>query len=142
MLANDLFRHAPGHFLVVVELHGVHAAALGAGSQVGSVAKHFAQGDEAMDALLAQAGIDAVDPAAATPEPPLRNGSQGEKVWKLQSRLQELGYYAGEVDGQFGNGTKEAVVAFQAKNGLDPDGMAGPDTLNLLYSDEALSADR
>ena len=84
----------------------------------------------------------AVDPAAATPEPPLRNGSQGEKVWKLQSRLQELGYYAGEVDGQFGNGTKEAVVAFQAKNGLDPDGMAGPDTLNLLYSDEALSADR
>ncbi len=73
-----------------------------------------------------------------TPEPPLRNGSQGEKVRELQERLQELGYYQGEVDGQFGPGTKEAVVAFQARNGLDADGLAGEETQKMLYSEEAV----
>ena len=73
-----------------------------------------------------------------TPEPPLRNGSQGEKVRELQERLQELGYYQGEVDGQFGPGTKEAVVAFQARNGLDADGLAGEETQKVLYSEEAV----
>ena len=75
--------------------------------------------------------------ADVTPEPPLRNGSQGEKVWKLQERLKILGYYPGEVDGQFGPGTKEAVIAFQKKNGLDADGMAGEETQRVLYSDDA-----
>ena len=74
----------------------------------------------------------------ATPEPPLHNGSQGEKVRKLQERLRELGYYQGEVDGQFGPGTREAVVAFQQKNGLDADGLAGEDTQRVLYSEEAI----
>ena len=71
-------------------------------------------------------------------EPTLRNGSQGEKVWKLQERLQALGYYKDAVDGQFGPGTREAVVAFQQKNGLDPDGMAGDETQKVLYSDDAI----
>ena len=73
-----------------------------------------------------------------TPEPALHNGSQGEKVWKLQERLQELGYYTDVVDGQFGQGTKEAVIAFQKKNGLDADGYAGEETQRVLYSDQAI----
>ena len=73
-----------------------------------------------------------------TPEPALHNGSQGEKVWKLQERLQELGYYTDVVDGQFGQGTKEAVIAFQKKNGLDADGYAGEETQKILYSDQAI----
>lgn len=73
-----------------------------------------------------------------TPEPPLRNGSQGEKVWKLQERLQALGYYRDAVDGQFGNGTREAVIAFQQKNGLDADGLAGEETQRVLFSEEAV----
>ena len=72
-----------------------------------------------------------------TPEPALHNGSQGEKVRKLQERLQELGYYSGEVDGQFGPGTREAVVTFQKMNGLEADGMAGEETQRVLYSGEA-----
>ncbi len=79
-------------------------------------------------------------PGQPTAVPPLHNGSKGERVWQLQERLKELGYYAGEVDGQFGPGTKEAVVAFQAKNGLDTDGMAGEETLNLLNSENAKKA--
>ena len=74
-----------------------------------------------------------------TPEPPLRNGSQGEKVRELQERLLELGYYQGEVDGQFGPGTKEAVIAFQTRNGLDADGLAGEETQRVLYSEEAVA---
>ena len=83
--------------------------------------------------------VRAVDPGAqVTPEPALHNGSQGEKVWKLQERLQELGYYTDAVDGQFGPGTKEAVIAFQKKNGLDADGLAGEETQKVLYSEEAI----
>ncbi len=73
-----------------------------------------------------------------TPEPALHNGSQGEKVWQLQERLKELGYYSGEVDGQFGPGTREAVIAFQKKNGLDADGLAGEETQKVLYSENAI----
>lgn len=73
-----------------------------------------------------------------TAEPPLHNGSKGEKVTALQQRLAELGYYQGDIDGQFGNGTREAVVAFQTKNGLDPDGLAGEETQQKLFSDEAV----
>lgn len=73
-----------------------------------------------------------------TPEPPLHNGSQGEKVWKLQERLQALGYYQDAVDGQFGNGTRDAVIAFQKRNGLDADGLAGEETQRVLYSEEAI----
>ena len=73
-----------------------------------------------------------------TPEPPLHNGSQGEKVRMLQEKLKALGYYEAEVDGQFGPGTREAVVAFQQKNGLDADGLAGEETQRVLYSDEAI----
>ena len=77
--------------------------------------------------------------AVATPEPALHNGSQGEKVVKLQERLLQLGYYEGEVDGQFGPGTREAVVAFQERNGLDADGYAGEETQRVLYSDGAIA---
>ena len=73
-----------------------------------------------------------------TPEPALRNGSKGEKVWKLQERLQQLGYYQGTLDGEFGPGTREAVVAFQQKNGLAADGLAGEETQRVLYCETAV----
>ena len=73
-----------------------------------------------------------------TPEPPLGKGSLGEKVTQLQERLKALGYYDGEIDGQFYEGTREAVIAFQSKNGLDADGYAGEKTLTVLYSEEAV----
>ena len=79
-------------------------------------------------------------PGEPTAVPPLRNGSQGERVQELQQRLLDLGYYSGEVDGQFGPGTREAVTAFQTKNGLAADGLAGEETLALLYSENARKA--
>ena len=78
------------------------------------------------------------DPAAPTAEPVLRKSAQGEEVTKLQNRLSDLGYYKSEVDGQFGPGTEEAVKAFQRANGLEADGIVGPETRERLYSDEAI----
>ena len=77
------------------------------------------------------------DPAAPTAEPVLRTGSRGQEVKDLQSRLQSLGYYQGEIDGEFGPGTKEAVTAFQKQNGLDADGMVGQETKSILFSVQA-----
>ena len=65
-------------------------------------------------------------------------GAQGQMVSDLQTRLKELGYYEGQIDGDFGSGTKAAVEAFQQVNGLEADGIAGQKTLTLLYSDQAL----
>ena len=76
--------------------------------------------------------------SVVTPEPALHNGSKGEKVWKLQERLQQLGYYQGTLDGEFGPGTREAVLLFQKKNGLGMDGLAGEETQRVLYSEEAI----
>lgn len=80
------------------------------------------------------------DPSAPTPAPVLRSGSQGEAVIQLQSRLKALGYYTGEIDGQFGAGTREAVTAFQKNNGLEADGQAGAETGMVLFSAEARPA--
>ena len=77
------------------------------------------------------------DPAAPTPEPILRTGSRGQEVKDLQSRLQYLGYYSDEIDGQFGAMTKAAVIDFQKANGLEADGMAGSETKAVLYSPQA-----
>ena len=75
---------------------------------------------------------------APSPTPSyLSNGSKGEMVTQMQQRLQELGYYTGIVDGQFGSGTKAAVQNFQRQHGLAADGVAGAQTLGMLYSDEA-----
>ena len=77
------------------------------------------------------------DPSLPTPGPLLGKGSQGEEVKKLQRRLKELKYYQGEIDGQYGPQTAEAVSAFQNTNGLEADGVVGDETRAILYSTEA-----
>lgn len=64
----------------------------------------------------------------------LKSGSRGSKVSSVQRRLANLGYYIGTtgVDGVYGAYTAGAVRAFQAKNGLLVDGIAGPRTLRAM----------
>lgn len=59
-------------------------------------------------------------------------GSRGSEVRQVQTKLKELGYYKGSIDGIFGKQTKSAVVAFQKNCGLKADGIAGPKTLLYL----------
>lgn len=77
------------------------------------------------------------DPNAPTAPPVLKNGSVGDEVTKAQQRLQELGYYSGVIDGQFGNGTQSAVQLFQQQHHLQADGAIGPETAGVLYSSSA-----
>ena len=69
-----------------------------------------------------------------------RMGSIGPEVIQLQERLTVLGYYQGELDGQFGRATQEAISLFQAQNGLEADGMAGSLTLSRLFDPQAVPA--
>lgn len=85
------------------------------------------------------------EPPTATPNPnptitPNRSyknvayGDSGSNVRKLQRKLIELGYLpAKSDDGKFGYQTLNAVRAFQEKNGLKKDGVAGAATLTHLY---------
>lgn len=59
-------------------------------------------------------------------------GSTGDEVVAVQTKLRELGYYKGNIDGIYGSGTKSAVTNFQKANGLSADGIAGVKTLAAL----------
>ncbi len=78
--------------------------------------------------------------AAAIIGTTLQQGSEGAQVRSLQTQLKKLGYYTGTVDGSYGQGTVNAVKAFQKAHGLTADGKAGTATLNLLYSGNAKTA--
>ena len=65
-----------------------------------------------------------------------KNGSSGDEVVKIQKRLAELGFYDGAIDGDFGNQTEKAYIAFQQAAGVLVDGIAGSDR-DVLYSDDA-----
>jgi peptidoglycan hydrolase-like protein with peptidoglycan-binding domain len=69
------------------------------------------------------------DPAA---DGTLRLGEEGDAVLALQQRLVELGYWMGEPDGNYGQLTRQAVMAFQKVEGLGRDGVAGPITQERL----------
>ena len=112
-------------------------------------------GLETQRALYADTAIPAYTAApvyAASPTPivvatsapsmqTLKSGSSGELVSALQTRLKQLGYYSGTVDGQYGTATAQAVTRFQRANGLTADGVAGEKTLRKLYTDaSAVSA--
>lgn len=73
-----------------------------------------------------------------TPEATPTSAAVRSDTEKLQSRLKELGYYTGDVDGLTGPATKAAIRLFQQRNGLDADGVVGPATSAVLYSDAAM----
>ncbi len=51
---------------------------------------------------------------------------------RLQVRLAALGYYDGEIDGDIGSGSRDAIRRYQAHAGLRPDGVDSRDLLQRL----------
>ena len=67
-------------------------------------------------------------------------GDSGNNVKKVQRRLKALGYYNKAIDGDYGSGTKKAVMSFQKKNGLSQTGRVNKNTLTKLNSSSAKKA--
>jgi membrane-bound lytic murein transglycosylase B len=55
-----------------------------------------------------------------------------EERQELQQRLSEHGYYEGKFDGKIGESSKAAILAYQAKAGLTPDGHPSMEVLKWL----------
>lgn len=69
----------------------------------------------------------------------LQVGDTGDEVLQLQERLAELGYFVLEPTGEFGEGTEQALMNFQLYNGLLATGIANEETLEILYSSNAVT---
>ncbi|WP_129721920.1 peptidoglycan-binding domain-containing protein [Xylanivirga thermophila] len=79
---------------------------------------------------------------AASPQI-LRLGDKGTEVVKLQKQLKELGLFKyHEFTGYYGLITKDAVISFQKSKGLNPDGIAGPKTMAILYGIDNISSQK
>jgi len=78
--------------------------------------------------------------ASATPEPEyvkLSPGDSGSRVKKLQTRLKELGYFTGNIGGNYGELTTTAVKRFQDKIGANQTGVASVTLQQRLFADDA-----
>lgn len=69
------------------------------------------------------------------------NPAQSERVKKVQTLLQRLGYNVGDtgIDGKYGPRTERAVRRFQQDNGLRVDGIVGPETAKALTATKGRS---
>ena len=67
--------------------------------------------------------------------------AQSERVKKVQTLLQRLGYDVGDtgIDGKYGPRTEKAVRRFQQDNGLQVDGIVGPETAKALTATKGRS---
>jgi cell wall-associated NlpC family hydrolase len=67
-------------------------------------------------------------------------GATGDDVKNLQRQLIDLGYLAaGKATGFYGDDTTEAVKKFQKANDLAVDGKTGENTLDRIYSPNAIA---
>ena len=77
------------------------------------------------------------EPAVAyDPDGTLRRGARGDEVRRVQQLLADQNYLTAKgVDGIFGGGMEKAVMQFQKDQGLTPDGVAWPQTIQRLNHD-------
>lgn len=78
-----------------------------------------------LDQYDAKAVLEIIPSPSASDLLVLQSGDNGEEVKTLQKKLNTLMGYGLKIDGDFGSGTKNAVISFQKKFNLDPDGAVG-----------------
>lgn len=77
-----------------------------------------------------------VVPTTTTPPAPLAAGDAGPAVTALQQQLSTLGYWLGEIDGEYGSSTGHAITAFQKVHGMARDGLASVEVQQRLATAE------
>jgi len=82
--------------------------------------------DEVTERALEEARWKLGDRSLNLQEPPLM---RGDDVAALQSRLTEMGFDCGRVDGIYGARSAAAVKEFQQSVGISVDGKCGPETI-------------
>ena len=70
----------------------------------------------------------------------LKVGATGDAVLRLQQALSNLRYTV-TINGTYDETTRAAVLAFQKRNGLAPDGIAGVNTQTKLYTGDCVTGD-
>jgi cell wall-associated NlpC family hydrolase len=123
----------PGNGAALVEADGIWpVAAAGSASPEASVM------DESSSVPSPTPSSSPEPTPTPTPDPTLKKGDENERVQELQERLMDLGYLdIDETTQLFGPATKYAVQLFQRQHELKQDGIAGPQTLAMIYSDDA-----
>ena len=58
----------------------------------------------------------------------IKRGDKNDQVKDIQTKLKQLNFYVGSIDGIFGGNTERAVKSFQASRSLLVDGIVGPQT--------------
>lgn len=100
------------------------------GNNQGYVMRRFLNiPDTASDQSLSASGVLNINHLVA-----VKPGENNSGVKNLQMALQSLGYYKGNIDGDYGKGTEGAVSAFQVSQGIENDGIAGQKTISALVS--------
>jgi len=74
------------------------------------------------------AGFGGVDQRWPRPEGTL----DVKEKFELQTRLKQLGYYDGDIDGNFGSGSKAAIAAFQSRAGLTGEAIPSQKVLDAI----------
>ncbi|KJS14982.1 MAG: lytic transglycosylase [Hoeflea sp. BRH_c9] len=55
-----------------------------------------------------------------------------KEKFELQARLKQLGYYDGEIDGNFGSGSRAAIASFQSRAGLTGEAIPSQKILDAI----------
>ena len=135
-------RGKAGAFLALVLLTFV---LLGCAANAGTQSEAPTPSPSAVESIVVRAEPTATPSPTPTPTPTptrLEEGMKSPAVETLQQRLIELGYLREEeATDYYGSMTKAAVAAFQKQNGLQSDGIAGKDTIELIHSDAAKQCD-
>jgi uncharacterized protein (TIGR02594 family) len=122
-----------GHVFFVTKIDNKRIYGIG-GNQSNAVTEaSYLRNSKVLGVRRAPGGLKA-GPIASKPLAELGGYNERALVMLYQSKLKEKGYPLGEVDGLFGKLTRDAVMAYQADNGLTVTGAIDGTTADLLLN--------
>lgn len=84
------------------------------------------------DATVSEPAVTEPVEVELPPAPAKPTYKKDDVLW-IQQRLEELGYYTGAIDGAYGQGTREAIKAYQVDQELEQDGRPTPELRDYMW---------